>query len=290
MVASFPQPSSSGEKEDWRAAGTGSLAPQRGAAGEGTVRTGDDAVGFASAVPSGTGPGASPATADRECATLTIQRATRSIAGQDGEKKPGGQRQQKRGGLVTCKDNGLVCANCSTRGAERGPGVAARGSERPHTLEAALSFLITRARLLGVANREDQRDLAQETMVRALSAIGGIGRDVCIKAWLPAIMRNLHIDRARRHRREPVHLSLDEAGAELDEVASPSSASYRLEVSQVLAALAALPEKFRGPFELYTFHGLSYREIADEYGLSLATVGTRLHRARAKLEKLLSRT
>jgi RNA polymerase sigma-70 factor (ECF subfamily) len=290
MAASFPRPSRSGEKEDRRAAGSGSRAPRRRASGEGAVRARGEAADLTNAAPSGISPGASLATADRERAMLASERRTRGIAGQDGEQKHGGRRKQKRGELVGCKDTGLVCANCSNLGAERGPGVAARGSERPHTIEAALSFLITRARLLGVANREDQRDLAQETMVRALSAIGGIGRDVCIKAWLPAIMRNLHIDRARRRRREPVHLSLDEAGAELDEVASPSSASRRLDVSQVLAALAALPDEFRGPFELYTFHGLNYREIADEYGLSLATVGTRLYRARAKLEELLNRT
>jgi RNA polymerase sigma-70 factor (ECF subfamily) len=156
-----------------------------------------------------------------------------------------------------------------------------------HAIVAALPSLREFARQLGIGNREDERDLVQDTIVRALSATAGVAGHVPTMAWLITIMRNLHVDRARRRNREPSHLSLDEVGTDSDEMASGSPIRGRVDIFLLLAALEALPKEFRGPFESYAIQGMSYREIAKEYGVSLATVGTRLHRTRAKLKEVL---
>lgn len=173
---------------------------------------------------------------------------------------------------------------------ERGRATTTRREEvpSPRSIVAALPTLRTFARRLGIGSREEEWDLVQDTIVRALSATAGITRHMSTQTWLTAIMRNLHIDRARRRIREPSHLSLDEAETDLDAMASCSAIGARVaDISLLLAALEALPHEFRGPFESFTIQGLSYREVAKEYGISLATVGTRLHRARAKLKELL---
>jgi RNA polymerase sigma-70 factor (ECF subfamily) len=195
----------------------------------------------------------------------------------------------QRGGEC-CRGSDVASATRSDceSGQDTATAATSTASKCPHTIEAALPSLIAFARRLGIGNPEAERDLVQDSIVRALSA--GIGREVCIKAWLGTILRNLHIDRFRRRASEPAHLSFDEAGSALFEVASCSSTSGRVEVSQTLTALAALPDELRGPFERYAIQGSTYREIGDEYGLSLATVGTRLRRARAKLKEQLDRT
>ena len=55
----------------------------------------------------------------------------------------------------------------------------------------------------------------------------------------------------------------------------------------VQQALEALPEDYRTAVELADLQGLSYREIADQLGIPLGTVMSRLYRGRRKLEAVL---
>ena len=54
----------------------------------------------------------------------------------------------------------------------------------------------------------------------------------------------------------------------------------------VRRAVAALPPKFRDPLSLQVLGGYSGAEIADMLGLPVATVNTRLFRARQHLRKI----
>lgn len=51
--------------------------------------------------------------------------------------------------------------------------------------------------------------------------------------------------------------------------------------------LQCLPEKMQEIFKLKIMHGFSYKEIADEMGVSVNTVKTQLKRARFKIESAL---
>ena len=51
----------------------------------------------------------------------------------------------------------------------------------------------------------------------------------------------------------------------------------------VTAAVAALPEPMQAPLNLVYIRGLKYREVAEELGLPLGTVKSRLHAALHKL-------
>lgn len=52
--------------------------------------------------------------------------------------------------------------------------------------------------------------------------------------------------------------------------------------------LKCLPGKMQEIFKLRVVHGLSYKEIAEEMGVSVNTVKTQLKRARVKIESALS--
>lgn len=56
----------------------------------------------------------------------------------------------------------------------------------------------------------------------------------------------------------------------------------------VRRALAALPEAFREAIVLREYGALTYEEIAAHQGVALATVKTRIHRARALLAQELA--
>jgi RNA polymerase sigma-70 factor (ECF subfamily) len=143
------------------------------------------------------------------------------------------------------------------------------------------------------ANSADAEDLVQDTIVRAYGAVDRFdGRYP--RAWLLTILRNTHINRARRRRpellRDPdrqmeqVPTTADEESSDPGEVVARSSLDDR-----IAAALAGLPERFRRPVELVDVAGLSYREAAEMLGVPIGTVMSRLHRARKRMRHHLDR-
>jgi DNA-directed RNA polymerase specialized sigma24 family protein len=60
-----------------------------------------------------------------------------------------------------------------------------------------------------------------------------------------------------------------------------------LGVEDVRNALRSLPRRLGEPFELHVFRRLSYRQIAGRLRMPIATVGTRIFRARRTMRALL---
>jgi RNA polymerase sigma-70 factor (ECF subfamily) len=56
---------------------------------------------------------------------------------------------------------------------------------------------------------------------------------------------------------------------------------------QVREAVTRLPDELRCAFERFAFERKSYKEISAELGVPVATVGTRVLRARRRLRVLL---
>jgi RNA polymerase sigma factor (sigma-70 family) len=133
-------------------------------------------------------------------------------------------------------------------------------------------------------DRDDASDALQTTY---LHAHGAVRRGVVpsLEApWLIAIARNVCRTRwdagTRRRRLETVHDP--QQLAELAPSAEPADA-----LAGVAEALAALPEAQRRAVLLRDWQGLSYREVADELGVSLASAETLIHRGRKKLAHTL---
>jgi RNA polymerase sigma-70 factor (ECF subfamily) len=130
--------------------------------------------------------------------------------------------------------------------------------------------------------RAAAEDITSETFVRAWNASGPI-RASTAKAYLFAIARNCYLQSLRRR------ASRGGLAAELDEnlpdpAAGPEvRAAGRSELHCVLQALRALPETDRAVILLRAQEELSYEEIAQATGLSLAAVKVKLHRGRLRL-------
>lgn len=146
-------------------------------------------------------------------------------------------------------------------------------------------------------NETDAEDVAQEAMLKALANIGQFRAEARFSTWLIQITVNEALMRRRRERVgmiEGIDDHRDDEGeytprdfADWREI--PSEALERKEVRQKLAeALASLDRKYREVFILRDMEQLNIQETAETLGISIASVKTRLLRARLMLRDLLA--
>jgi RNA polymerase sigma-70 factor (ECF subfamily) len=156
-----------------------------------------------------------------------------------------------------------------------------------------LSTLYARARGL---ERSDAAadDLVQDTLERALRKFNHFSRGSDLRRWLLVIMQNLFTDRWReRSRIRGANLDLSNlAGApgSLGPASSDADVPNRWELAtleDVREALALVDEPLRTAFELRFFEHLSYQEVAARTGVPVATVGTRILRARLRVTSVV---
>jgi len=155
-------------------------------------------------------------------------------------------------------------------------------------VQGELPHLLTVARRL-TGNVHDASDLVQDALVRALRVPPPAGDSGGLRPWLTTILRHLHVDRLRRRAREPRPVPLDDASPAALCAEDEPTLEEDVELEQIEAAVEALPEEFRRVFVLHELEGWSYRDIASSLDIPMATVGTRLSRARIKLRGLLRR-
>ncbi len=127
-------------------------------------------------------------------------------------------------------------------------------------------------------------DLVQETFARAWKAIDRLKDEKAAKAWLITILRR---ENARLYEKyQPLLFELDEDLVAEEDGNDPFEL---LEKAQLQQAIMALPNDYREPMILQIIWGFSGEEIATQLSLKLATVNTRLFRARQKLKRMLTK-
>jgi RNA polymerase sigma-70 factor (ECF subfamily) len=129
-------------------------------------------------------------------------------------------------------------------------------------------------------NEAQAEDLTAEAFLRVWEA-GSRVRELTVRGYLVAIVRNLHRSEWRRERRR---------GAMPEAVAAPAAdPAARVELEQVLEALKALDERDTEVLLLRAEAGLSYEEIAVLTGGTAEAARIRAHRARKRLTEALCR-
>lgn len=125
-------------------------------------------------------------------------------------------------------------------------------------------------------------DLVQEVFVRA-TASHQTGHLANPAGFLRRIARNLLIDRARHRATRGVQVPFDE------EVDAPCAPTQELELHaddlrrQFETALDLLPEKTRRVFLMHRVDDLTYRQIHERLGISIATVEYHMMKALAQI-------
>ncbi len=141
--------------------------------------------------------------------------------------------------------------------------------------------------VLGDADRVD--DVAQQVWHGVWSRIGDL-RDVRQwRPWLYRLARNAAVDAGRQQTRQK---RLAEQVAQVVPATAPTAPDGELAARElqatVLEAIRSLPALYREPFVLRHLENWSYQRIAEAMDTPLATVETRLVRARRLLREALS--
>ena len=157
------------------------------------------------------------------------------------------------------------------------------------------------AALAILRNEQDAEDAAQEAMLKAFANIRQFRAEARFSTWLIQITVNEALMRRRRERTvvmEGMEDRRDSGRSEDSEYAPrdfadwreiPSEALERKEVRQRLAeALSTLDRKYREVFVLRDMEHLNIQETAEALGITVASVKTRLLRARLMLRDLLA--
>lgn len=152
-------------------------------------------------------------------------------------------------------------------------------------LEALHGDLFRRALFWGGGDRDLASDLAQETIARALNARAQFVCGTNLRGWVMSILRNAFIDECR-HRSHIVHDDHEIGCVPGSRELGPLDV---LSTDDIETALTALPAGSREIFQLSHLDQIPYREIARRLGISVGTVGTRLHRTRLRLRRALER-
>jgi RNA polymerase sigma-70 factor (ECF subfamily) len=146
-------------------------------------------------------------------------------------------------------------------------------------------------------NEADAEEVAQEAMLKAFANIGQFRAEARFSTWLIQITVNEALMRRRRERTVIMEGIDDRRDDETDYAPRdfadwreiPSEALERKEIRQRLAeALGMLDRKYREVFVLRDMEHLNIQETAEALGISVASVKTRLLRARLMLRDLLA--
>lgn len=150
------------------------------------------------------------------------------------------------------------------------------------------------AKLFGVAlrilkDRAQAEDAIQEVYVRIWRRAGSfrVGQASAM-GWLVTITRNQAIDLIRA--RQPAALEYDAAPEIADSAPDPeATAALRGEGRRIEACLGELEADRASAVTAAYVEGLSYQELAEQYGVPLNTMRTWLRRSLMKLRECMTR-
>lgn len=149
-------------------------------------------------------------------------------------------------------------------------------------------------------NPDDAQDLVQDTFERGFKAFDSFKPGSNFEAWMTTIERNSYFNQYAKAKRRPQRAN--DATGEYDDwdiYSASEHASQGLESAEqqyldayapeeIMAALDKLSPERRQVFIDAAIDGKSYQQVADEQGVKIGTVMSRLNRARTQLKQELA--
>ncbi|HOV71043.1 MAG TPA: RNA polymerase sigma factor [Dysgonamonadaceae bacterium] len=138
------------------------------------------------------------------------------------------------------------------------------------------------------ANREEARDLMQETTLRVLDNREKYYENINFKGWVFTIMHNIFVNNYRKVVRSQTvidktenlyHLNLPQ-----DSGFDTPDGAYT--IKEINMAINSFTDEYKIPFSMHVA-GYKYEEIAQHLGLPIGTVKSRIFFARKRLQEML---
>ncbi len=142
-----------------------------------------------------------------------------------------------------------------------------------------------------VYNQDIAEDLVQEAFERFFVKNMSFPSMDDAKYWLLRVTKNLALNHLKRNKRD---LQLVEKVRKMPESETASHVDFTRSVieeeekKRVRKAIESLPENLKLVIQLKEYSDLDYKAIGKVLGISETNVKVRVHRARRKLESLLS--
>lgn len=135
-------------------------------------------------------------------------------------------------------------------------------------------------------NAEAAKDLVQDTWVRGFQRFDQFQHSTNARGWLLIILTRLFLD-SMRHARS-THTAQPHDVEELVQLPELTETHFTvISKDKLAAAIGQLPPVYREVIECIYFQDMNYQETAEFLGIERITIGTRLHRARQMLKRLL---
>jgi RNA polymerase sigma-70 factor (ECF subfamily) len=148
-----------------------------------------------------------------------------------------------------------------------------------------------------LADPDEAADATQEVFVRVMRSVLGFRGESAFGTWLHRVTVNVCLTSLRRRSKQRAAGMIAGGtpfampGDELEMLSETDDPEERAVVADLAArseaALARLPEDARAVVVLRDIEGLSTKEVADLLGVTENVVKVRLHRAHARLRKLV---
>ena len=165
---------------------------------------------------------------------------------------------------------------------DKSPGHNPQG-ERQAAVRRELAGLLPELRAYArflVRDRSKSDDLVQDTVVRALAALGQFQPDTSLKAWMFTILRNAFYEQTRRRKREDAAMALHAR------TASEGIQLHHGEITDLSQLLWRLPPLLREALVLVGAQEMTHEEAAVICGVPVGTMRARVSRARKQLSSI----
>ena len=138
------------------------------------------------------------------------------------------------------------------------------------------------------SDRDSALDLVQDTYLKAITYKDKFVDYTNLKAWVFTIMKNTFINNYRRNVKEN---TIIDGTQDLYYINQPHDKGFispesKYAEDEIENAIDSLSDEFRVPFRMH-IEGYKYKEIAEELGLKIGTVKSRIFFTRQKLMLML---
>lgn len=137
-------------------------------------------------------------------------------------------------------------------------------------------------------DREEAKDLYQETAFKAITNREKFRAGTNLKAWLFTIMKNIFINNYRKKAKANTIIDTTDNMYFINSSSTivSNGAGTNIQMEELNKMINYLDDTIKVPFEMH-YIGYKYQEIADKLELPLGTVKSRIFFARKELKKAI---
>jgi RNA polymerase sigma-70 factor (ECF subfamily) len=140
-------------------------------------------------------------------------------------------------------------------------------------------------------NPEDAEDLVQDLFVKLFPRCAELEVVEKLRPWLVTSLYRMFVDGTRRQKRSPLELIDDEAAFYETTGGGAESPSQELaedqRIDQIQAAFERMSDDHRILLTLHDIEGYRLVELEEMLDVPVGTLKSRIHRARARMRKIL---